>query len=106
MRLILFYAFVFMNQQMFKLVSASCKIIASLLSCTVRFICFQAFLLFLQHNRKFKVVSILVYLPRLDIVLRPNGKSGCLSGNSMDYKGETVSRSQMDMKCKICDIRT
>jgi hypothetical protein len=42
-------------------------------------------LLLLQQNRKYKVVNTLAYLPRLDIAMRPNNKSGLVSGNSMDH---------------------
>jgi hypothetical protein len=35
-------------------------------------------------DRKYKVVHVLAYLPSLDIAVRPNNKSGLVSGNSMD----------------------
>jgi hypothetical protein len=38
----------------------------------------------LWQNRKFKA-HILAYLPGLDIAVRPNGKSGRVSGNSVDH---------------------
>jgi hypothetical protein len=47
---------------------------------TVRLIGFQAVMLLLQQNRKSKVVHILAYVPRLDIAVRTNGKSGRVSG--------------------------
>jgi hypothetical protein len=49
------------------------------------FIGFQTIFLFFQQNRKFKVVYILAYLPRLDKAVRPSGKFDRVSGNSMDH---------------------
>jgi hypothetical protein len=46
---------------------------------------FQAALLLLARNRKHKFVHILAYLPRFDTAVRPNGKSGRVSGNNMDH---------------------
>jgi hypothetical protein len=46
---------------------------------------FQAVKLLLQQNKKYKIVHILAYSPCLDIVVRPNGKSGLVSGNGMDH---------------------
>jgi hypothetical protein len=40
---------------------------------------FPAILLLLQQNQKYKVVYILSYVPRLDIAVRSNGKSGGVS---------------------------
>jgi hypothetical protein len=42
------------------------------------------FLLF-QRNKKYKVAHILAYLPCLDKAVRPNGKSGLVSGNSIAF---------------------
>lgn len=43
-----------------------------------------SFLLHLK-NEKYKVIHILVYLLCLDIAMRSNGISGCLSGNSVGH---------------------
>jgi hypothetical protein len=45
---------------------------------------FQALLLLLQQNQKYEIVHILAYLPHLDMAVKPNGKSGPVSGNNMD----------------------
>jgi hypothetical protein len=46
---------------------------------------FQAILLLLQQNQKYKAVNILVYLPYLDTAERQNGKSCHVSGSSMEH---------------------
>jgi hypothetical protein len=56
---------------------------ASLLPYTLSLIWFQAVLLF-QQNRKYKVVHILVYLPRFHTAGISDGKSDPVSGNNMD----------------------
>jgi hypothetical protein len=44
-------------------------------------------LMLLQQNRKYKCVHILAHLLSLDIAVKPNGKSGCVTENSMaNYK--------------------
>jgi hypothetical protein len=48
-------------------------------------ICFEAVLLSIQKNLKYKAVSILAYFPRLDIKVRANDKFGRVTGKSMDH---------------------
>jgi hypothetical protein len=72
-----------MTQQMGELMAAFHPILASLRQYALGLIGFQAVLLLLQQNRKYKVVHILAYLPRLDIAVRPNGVSGRVSGNGI-----------------------
>jgi hypothetical protein len=50
-----------MTQQMGELVATSRQIVALLRPYTLALICFQAVLMLLQHNRKYKVVYILVF---------------------------------------------
>jgi hypothetical protein len=40
-------------------------------------------LLLLQQNRKYEAVNIFAYLPRLGIAVKPNGKCGRVTANSM-----------------------
>jgi hypothetical protein len=46
---------------------------------------FQAVLLLLQENRRYKDAHVLIYLSLLDIALRPNGKFEHVLGNSMGH---------------------
>jgi hypothetical protein len=46
---------------------------------------FRVVFLLLEQNRKHKVVHVLTYLPPLGITVRPNEKSGCVPGNSVDH---------------------
>jgi hypothetical protein len=46
---------------------------------------FQPILLLLQQNKKCEVVPMLAYLPHLTVEVRPSGKSGCVSGNTMGH---------------------
>jgi hypothetical protein len=52
------------------------QIVGSLRPYTLGFTVFQAVLLLLQQNGEYEVAHILAYLPRLDIVMKLNGKPG------------------------------
>jgi hypothetical protein len=45
---------------------------------------FQAVLLLLQQNMKYKALRIVAHLPDMDTAVIPNSKSGFVSGNSMN----------------------
>jgi hypothetical protein len=51
---------------------------------------FRAVLLFLQQNQKQYVVHVLAYLPRLDLAVKSNSKSGCAFGNNMKHFQEIL----------------
>jgi hypothetical protein len=68
---------------------ASCSIVALLRPYTIGLIGFQAILLF-HKTGKCKLVYNVAYLSRLDRAVRPNGKSGRVSGNSMDHLQVTI----------------
>jgi hypothetical protein len=71
-------------------VVASHSIVALLQPYALPLICFQAVLLLLQQNRKYKVVHILAYLPRLDTTVIPYAKSDRVPGSSMDHFQVTI----------------
>jgi hypothetical protein len=68
-----------------QLVAASCPHVALLQPHTFNLIDFQAVLVLLQQNQKYKIVLVLAYLSCLVIGVRPNGKSGHVPGNGMDH---------------------
>jgi hypothetical protein len=51
---------------------------------------FKAVLLFLQQNQESNVVRVLAYLPRLDLAVKSNNKSGCAFGNNMEHFQEIL----------------
>jgi hypothetical protein len=61
------------------------SIVALLQPYTLGLIGFQVIPLLIQQNGKYKIIHFLAYLSRLDIAVNPNGKSGCVSGISMDH---------------------
>jgi hypothetical protein len=74
-----------MTQQMGQLFAASCPFIAFLQPNTLGLGDFQAVLLLLQQNWKYKVVHIQAYLPCLDIRVEQNSRSGHVSRNSVNH---------------------
>jgi hypothetical protein len=78
-------AFIYMPEQMVELIAVSCPVGALLWPYALDLIGFKAVLKLLQQIKKYKVVYILAYLPRLELVVSPDGKSGLVSGNSMDH---------------------
>lgn len=63
-----------------KQIAASSPIVALLRPYNFGLIGFQAILLWLQQNRKHRVVYILSYLHHFDTVVRQNDKSGRVPG--------------------------
>jgi hypothetical protein len=73
-----------MNQQMEELVAESRQIVALLRPCNPGLIGFQA--VFCCFSRiENKIVRVLPCLPRSGIAVGPNGRSGRVSGKSMDH---------------------
>jgi hypothetical protein len=72
-----------MTQQIGYFVAASCSIVTLLRPCTLGSTGFQALLL-LRQNKKYKGFSILACFARLEVSAKPDGKSGRVSGDSMN----------------------
>jgi hypothetical protein len=80
----------------------SIPIVALLRTYTLGLTVFKPLLLF-QQNRKSKIVNILAYLPRLDIAIRPNGKSGRISGNNTDHFQAAIDANSIaELYSRIC----
>jgi hypothetical protein len=65
--------------------TASYSVIRLLWPYTLGLFGFQPILLLLQQKQKSEVVPMLAYLPHLTVVVRLSGKSGCVSGSTMDH---------------------
>jgi hypothetical protein len=85
-----FHSFLYITQQLDKLVTASLPIIILLRPYTFGMIGFRAGLLLHQQDRKYKLIYILANLPHLDIAVRPNGESGSVSVTGIDRFQVTI----------------